>query len=147
MSCAAVRRTAYAGVAAALVYAALKAAWGLGSRVGVNDADAFDTFVARFGSLEWVATWGTVGLALVAAALLLALLRSDARPLRISAWLGAAALAVPGFAGLAEAVLIAAGALDAHDTGLANWVFLVTYGAFSVLAVAFAATARHARLT
>jgi hypothetical protein len=142
MSCAAVRRTAHAGVAAALAYAALKAAWGLGSRVGVTDPEAFDAFAARFGALEWVATWGTVALALVAAGLLLALLRVRARPLRVAAWLGAAVLAIPGFGGLAEALLIAAGAIDAHDNGLAPWVFVLTYGAFSVLAVAFVVASR-----
>ena len=146
MTCSAVRRIVHAGVLAALVYAALKAAWGLGSTVGITDAAAFERFEDRFGSLGWLATWGTVVPALVAAALLLALVepwgrRLPRRPLRIAAWLGAAVLAVPGFAGLAESLMTYAGLVDTHDTGMAGWVFLVVYGSFAVLSVALAIAA------
>jgi hypothetical protein len=121
----AARRTAHAGVVAALVY-------------------------AGFGAFGWAATWGTVALALVAAALLLALVepwgrRLRRRPLIVAAWLGAAVLAVPGFPGVVESLLILAGALDGHDNGMAEWVFLVTYGAFSVLSVALAVSAQRPR--
>lgn len=147
---AAVRRIAHAGVVAALVYAALKAAWGLGSTAGITDPAAFERFVAGFGAFGWAATWGTVLLALVAAALLLALVhpcgrRLPRRPLEIAAWLGAVVLALPGFPGLAEALLIFAGVLDEHDNGMAEWVFLVTYGAFAVLSVALASSAWYSR--
>ena len=146
----AVRRIAHAGVAAALVYAALKSAWGLGSRVGITDRAAFERFEAGFGAFGWAATWGTAALALVAAGLLLALVEPwgrplRRRPLRIAAWGGAVVLAVPGFPGVAESLLSIAGVLDGHDNGIAEWVFLVTYGAFSVLGVALAAAAWHAR--
>jgi len=146
MSCSLVRRTAYAGVGAALAYAALKAAWALGSTAGITDVAAFERFVDRFGSFEWAATWGTVVLAVAAAALLLALVepwgrRLPRRPLRIAAWLGAAVLAIPGFVGFAESLLTYAGVLDTHDNGIAEWVFLLTYGSFAVLSIALAAAA------
>lgn len=145
-----VRRTAHAGVLAAVAYAALKAAWGFGSTVGVTDVTAFERFTASFGDFEWLATWGTTALALVAAAILLALVepwgaRLPRLPLRLLAWAGAAGLAVPGFLGVGESLLTYAGLLDAHDNGLAEWVFLTVYGSFAVLAVAFVAAAlpRH----
>lgn len=68
-----VRRTAHAGVVAALAYAALKTAWALGSTFGVTDVAALDRFAESFGDLEWMATWGTSALALVAATIVLAL--------------------------------------------------------------------------
>ena len=150
VSATAVRRTAYAGVVAALVYATLKAAWGLGATVGITDMAAFDRFVAGFGSFEWIATWGTVVLALLAAGLLLALVepwgqRLPRRTLRAAAWFGAAVLAVPGFAGVAESVLTYAGVLDEHDNGMAEWVFLLTYGSFSMLSIALASSAWYTR--
>ena len=143
----AVRFTVYAGVAAATAYGALKTAWGLGSTVGVTDRAALDRFVAGFGKFEWLATWGTVALAGVAAALLLALVepwgkRLPRRPLRVAAWLGAVVLAFPGFAGLTESLLTYAGVLETHDNGLAEWVFLLTYASFAMLAVALVVAAR-----
>jgi len=146
MSCTAVRRIAYAGVGAAAAYAALKAAWALGSTAGITDVAAFERFVDRFGRFEWAATWGTVALAGVAAALLLALVepfgrRLPRRPLRAAALIGAAVLAVPGFAGLAESLLTYADVVEEGDNGMAAWVFLVTYGSFAVLSVALAAAA------
>ena len=145
-----VRRTAHAGVVAALVYAALKAAWGLGSTVGITDPAAFERFEAGFGAWSWAATWGTVLLAFVAVALLLALVepwgrRLRRRPLRIAAWCGAVVLAVAGVPALGESLLSVAGVVDAHDNGLAEWVFVVVYGAFSVLSVALASSAWHSR--
>ena len=141
MTCSTVRRIVYAGVVAALVYAAIKAAWGLGSTVGIADVAAFERFAAGFGRFEWLATWGTVVLAVVAAGLLLALVepwgrRLPERALRAAAWLGAAVLAVPGFAGLFESLMTYAGLVDAHDNGMAQWVFLVVYGSFAVLSLA-----------
>ena len=135
---------------AALAYAALKTAWALGSRIGVTDRAAFARFEAGFGDFAWVATWGTVVLAIVAALLLLTLAERwfgwlPRRPLRAAAWVGAAVLVVPGFGGLAESLLIYATVLDGHDNGMAGWVFLLTYGAFSVLTVALAVTAWHSR--
>jgi hypothetical protein len=151
MSATPVRRIAYAGVVAALVYAALKSAWGLGATVGITDVARFERFVGGFGGFAWFATWGTVVLAVLAAGLLLALVepwgqRLPRRTLRAAAWLGAAVLAVPGFAGVAESVLTYAGVLAEHDDGMAEWVFLLTYGCFSVLSVALAASARYGPL-
>ncbi len=66
---------AYVGCAAAAGYAILKAAWALGNTFGANaDAAAWEEFLALMGG-PIVALWGTVLLALLAAAILLSLVQ------------------------------------------------------------------------
>ena len=97
-----------------------------------------------------MATWGTTALALLAAAILLALVepwgaRLSRRPLRLPAWASAVVLAIPGFLGVGESLLTYAGLIDAHDNGMAEWVFLVVYGSFAMLTVAFVIAAGSRR--
>lgn len=146
-----VRRTAHLGVLAALAYAGLKTAWGFGSTVGVVDVVAFERFTSAFGNLEWLATWGTTALALLAATILLALVepwgtRLPRRPLRLLAWTGALVLAIPGFLGVGESLLTYVSLLDPHENGMAEWVFLVVYGSFAMLTVAFVVAARPRKM-
>lgn len=68
---------AHVGCAAATGYAAIKAAWGLGSTVGVRDSAVFENFMAQIGG-PLIAVWATVLLALLAGAILQSLVQSGA---------------------------------------------------------------------
>lgn len=147
------RVAAYAGVAGALGYAALKTSWALGGTVGVSDPAPWEDpppgspWAALDGSLLLrLAFEGTVVLALLAALVLLALVepwgrRVPQRPLRALAWLGCGVLgaAVLGGAGgmLAEAVGLLAPDPDRYTP--MSW--FVGFGCFLPLAVAFGVTA------
>ncbi len=139
---------AYVGCAAAAGYAILKAAWALGITFGVNaDAAAWEEFLALMGG-PIVALWGTVLLALLAAAILLSLVapwgQRVPRRLRASlAWLGFAVMVPIGLLRLA-ATLAEVIAGDPFPL-LTPAIYIYVYTCFCVLGVTFAITAWRTR--
>lgn len=123
-----------AGLVALAVYALLKAAWGLGSRIGIDDPTEFDRV---FGSLSsfgfWLATWGTVLLALAGAVLLL-LVAADHRT-RVHGLIRGSAWAVSVLLGVGAMVALVATALRNGPSPFAVWVSYLTYGSFLIYSV------------
>jgi len=137
---------AYAGSAGALGYAMLKLSWSFGGSIGVHGTPAWDRPGAPDGVLHFLAFEGTVVLAILAAGILLALVKPWGcrvrRPVRRLAWLGAALMLPVGLVGLATTIAEWIGlSAPGDDGGLALGVFGFVYGCFLVLGVAFAATA------
>ena len=142
------RTAALLGCAAAAGYAVLKAAWALGSTVGVNaDPAAWEEFLAEMGG-RTLALWGTVLLALLASAILLSMVqpwgRRVPRRLRASlAWLGFATMAPIGLARLGQTLF---DAIAGNPFPLlAPAIYIYVYSCFVVLALAFAVTAWRTR--
>ncbi len=142
------RTAAHLGCAAAAGYAVLKAAWALGSTVGVRaDAATWDQFLAHFGG-PLLALWGTVLLALLAGAILLSMVqpwgRRVPRRLRASlAWLGFAIMATYGLLGLGATI---AGAIAGNPFPLLTpAIYIYVYGCFVVLGLAFGFTTWRTR--
>ncbi len=137
---------AYLGCAAAAAYALLKTVWALGSTVGVNDTVLFEEFMRSLGG-PLVALWATVGLALLAAAILLSFVapwgRRIPRRLRASlAWIGA----IMAPFGLMSLISTIAGMIAGHPfLMLAPAIYIAVYVSFTVLGVAFAVTAWRTR--
>ena len=143
--------SALVGCAALAVYAVLKAIWAVGGEVGVRDPAQWREMLAGLtrGQL-FGAFWGTVLLDIAGAVLLLALAVVQPGPallvraVRLLGWLAGAALTLAGGAGLAVSVGPAAGWWPSApgDPGpLADWVFILVYGAFLVVGLPFLATA------
>ena len=138
---------AHVGCAAAAGYGAIKAAWGLGSTVGVRDSAVFEDFMAQLGG-PLIAVWATVLLALIAGAILQSLVqpwgRRVPRRLRASlAWLGFAIMTPIGLLGLAGTVAKAvAGQPDPMLTPPSS---VGVYSCFVVLGLSFALTAWRTR--
>jgi hypothetical protein len=139
---------AVAGAAAALAYGALKAVWAVGGTLGVRHTPPWVDGMP--GWQHFLAFWGTVALAVLAAAILLALVRPwgravPRRPLRAVAWLGAALMTSVGTLGSMPMVAYHLGlrdlSADEISGALAPGVYTFVYGSFLVLGVAFAATA------
>lgn len=142
------RTAAHLGCAAAAGYAVLKAAWALGSSVGVTaDAAAWEDFLAMMGG-RTIALWGTVLLALLAGAILLSMVqpwgRRVPRRLRASlAWLGFAVMTPVGLLGLGETI---AGTVAGNPSPLLTpAIYVYVYGCFVALGLAFAVTAWRTR--
>ena len=142
------RTAALLGCAAAAGYAVLKAAWALGSTVGVNaDAMAWEEFLAEMGG-RTLALWGTVLLALLASAILLSMVqpwgRRVPRRLRASlAWLGFATMAPIGLARLGQTLF---DAIAGNPFPLlAPAIYIYVYSCFVVLGLTFAVTAWRTR--
>lgn len=137
---------ARAGCAAAAGYGALKLSWALGATIGVQSPARLRQGEAQAGGDErWLAYWGTVLLALLAVLLLLALVRyPGSRTLRALGWIGSL-LIVPGVAGLALLMGRAAGIGRQDLGGLYPGTYLVVYGCFLTLGLAFALTAATPR--
>lgn len=142
------RLTAYAGAAAVLAYGALKVDWALGGRLGARGTPPWVSELSGFE--HFLALWGTVLLAVLAAGILLALVQPWGRrlprwPVRALAWLGAAVMTPVGLIGSVQMAAILAGVVrDDGATGdgsLAPEVYAFVYGSFLVLGLAFAATA------
>ncbi len=142
--------TALAGCAAALGYGALKLSWALGGTIGFQGPPPWQTGAGAWGEMSGLAHFlaleGTVLLAGLAAAILLALVRPWARPLprralRALAWLGGLVMGGVGLVASVMVVAEATGLTDRHDDVLALGVFGFVYGCFLVLGVAFGATA------
>ena len=138
------RLAAHIGSVAAAAYALLKAAWGMGSRIGVRaDAATWKAFVDEVGG-PLLAAWGTVALALLAAAILQSLVQPWGRrvPLRLRAslaWLGFAVMTPIGLVSLAHTL---AGILTSKPFPLLTpLIYIWTYTCFIALGLAFAATA------
>jgi len=138
---------AYLGCAAAAGYAVLKAAWALGSTLGVRDTEAFEEFIDQLGG-SLVALWATVLLALLAAAILLSLVqpwgRRVPRRLRASlAWMGFATMAPVGLIRLGQTV---AEAIAGNPFPvLTPAIYIAVYVCFVVLGLTFALTAWRTR--
>ena len=148
--------SAIVGSVALAVYAALKVVWALGGQLGVRDPSEWRRMLDSLTSPEvFGAFWGTVLLDACGAALLLVLAwphpgwRQRWRSiLRGLGWLAGAGLTLVGTAGL----LVSLGPLTGlwaeapGDAGpLADWVFLVVYGAFWVVGLAFLTTTASTR--
>lgn len=140
---------AHLGCAAAAGYAALKAAWALGSTLGVNaDAAAWQDFLALMGG-RTLALWGTVLLAGLAGAILLSMVqtwgRRVPRRLRASlAWLGFATMTTVGLDGLGRTL---ADAIAQNPSPLLTpAIYVYVYACFVVLGLAFAVTAWRTRV-
>jgi hypothetical protein len=140
---------ALAGCLAAAGYGALKLAWGLDSTIGFDGPPPWKTGEGAWGRMSrfetFLALEGTALLALLAAAILLALLRLwrralPRRLLRALAWLGAAVMLVPGVLGTASVVAVLIGLNEKNDP-LDLWVFALVYGCFLVLGASLAAMA------
>lgn len=144
--------SALVGCAALAAYAALKVVWALGGQLGVRDPAEWQQMLSSLtdGQL-FGAFWGTVLIDVAGAALLIALARwpsyradsPPARVLRGLGWLAGVGSTLVGLAGLAVSVGPATGLWTEApgDPGpLADWVFVVVYGAFSVVGLAFLAT-------
>lgn len=151
------RAAAYAGVAGALGYAALKVHWALGGTLGVSDPAPWDApapgspweALSGHGLLRFLAFEGTAILAVAAALLLLALVEPWGRALPRRALRGLAWL---GFALMGCAVLAGAGGMLGDALGLLppdpdryTAVSWFVFACFLALAAGFGATARHAR--
>ena len=127
------------GLIALAAYAFLKAAWGLGSEVGIEDGAEFDRL---FGSLTgfqfWLATWGTV-LAALAGAILLLLVAADDRTLfgrsALRGLLRGCAWSISAVLGAGAAVALVATAISCGPSPFADWVSYLTYGSFLLYAV------------
>jgi hypothetical protein len=134
------------GCAALLAYAAIKAAWGFGSTVGVVDSVRWENDVAGLGTLQlFVALWGTVLLDLGAAVVLVSLARPPSngvrtlrRLVRWVAGIGAVVVGSAGIVGLATTLGPSMGLGHRGGDPLATWVFIVVYGSFTVVAASFA---------
>ena len=138
---------AHVGCAAATGYAAIKAAWGLGSTVGVRDSAVFEDFMAQIGG-PLIAVWVTVLLALLAAAILQSLVqpwgRRIPRRLRASlAWLGFAIMTSVGLLSLAGTV--ASAVAGQPGPMLSPAIYFYVYTCFVVLGLSFAVTAWRTR--
>ncbi len=139
---------AHVGCVAAAGYAILKVAWGLGSTFGVTaDAAAWEDFLALMGG-PVLALWGTVLLALLAAAILLSLVqpwgRRLPRRLRASlAWLGFAVMAPVGLIRLGQTLfdVIAGNSFLL----LTPAIYVYVYACFVALGLSFAAAAWRTR--
>lgn len=136
------------GCAAAGGYAVLKAAWALGSTVGVTaDPAAWEAFLARMGG-RTLALSGTVPLALLAAVILLSLVQPWGRrvPRRVRAslaWIGAAVMTPVGLLGLGGTI---GDALAGRPFPLLTpAIYIYVYGCFAVLGLSFAVAARRTR--
>ena len=135
------------GCAAAGGYAALKAAWALGSTFGVRDTAVFERFLEQIGG-PLVALWATVLLAGLAGAILLSLVQPWGRrvPRRLRAapaWLGFAVMTTVGLVSLGSTIAqVVAGA---PFPMLTPAIYLWTYSCFVVLGLAFAVTAWRTR--
>ena len=139
---------AHLGCAAAAGYAVLKAAWALGSTVGVRaDAAAWDDFLAGFGG-PMIALWGTVLLALLAGAILQSLVqpwgRRLPRRLRVSlAWMGFAVMTPLGLLSLSDTIT---DAVSGNPFPLLTpAIYIYVYACFVVLGLSFAVTAWRTR--
>ncbi len=138
---------AHVGCAAAAGYGAIKAAWGLGSTVGVRDSAVFAGFMAQIGG-ALIAVWATVLLALVAGAILQSLVQPWGgrvpRRLRASlAWLGFAIMTPVGLLSLAGTV--AKAVAGQPDPMLSPAIYIYVYTCFVVLGLSFAVSAWRTR--
>ena len=139
------------GLLALAWYAALKAAWAMGSRIGIEDAAAWDRAFGELTEVQyWAALWGTDLLALAGALVLVAVLADRATPLgrppvrgvlRSASWLAAAllglfALAALGSTGVTD-LRVSRG--EAAPSPMAAWVYYGVYGAFLTYALALIA--------
>lgn len=140
------RVAAYAGVAGAIGYAALKLTWALGGTVMVPDPPPWEEpppgspweSVSQDGLLMFLAFEGTAILAVLAALILLSLVepwgRALPRPaLRVLAWLGFVLLTSQALVGAAGMVADALGLREENYTAL-SWYVL---GCFSILGASF----------
>ena len=141
------RRTAYLGCAGALGYGVVKLVWALGFNVGLSDPDHYRTeLAATTGFTRFFDDWGTPILAGLAVVVLLGLVYPWGngvlrRPLRILAWLGSL-MCVVGVAGVILTIQYFAGALDSDRLGdVSSGTYLFVYLCFTVLGMAFGATA------
>lgn len=141
------RHIAYLGCVGALGYGLLKLVWSLGATVGLRDPEHFQaTQQATSGGTRFFDYWGTPILAGLAVVILLGLVHAWGngifrRPLRILAWLGCL-MAVVGVAGLVVTIEYFAGALGSDRLGdVSPGTYLFVYACFTVLGLAFGATA------
>ena len=138
---------AHVGCAAATGYGAIKAAWGLGSTVGVRDSAVLEDFMAQIGG-PLLAVWATVVLALLAGAILQSLVQPWGhripRRLRASlAWLGFAIMTPIGLLSLAGTV--AKAVAGQPEPMLSPAIYVYVYSCFVVLGLSFAVTAWRTR--
>lgn len=142
------RLAAGAGVAAAAVYGALKASWALGGTVGIRGVPPWATRTGEWAdagaTVRFLAFEGTVALALIAIAVLLALVQPWGRHLPRTlvagaAWLGCALIGGVWLAGTVRWVAGSGG--PSADESLAPATFWTIWASFGVLGTAFGATA------
>ncbi len=142
--------TALAGCAAALGYGALKLSWAFGGTVGFRDTPPWQTNTGAWGEMlpmeRFLALEGTALLAVLAAAILLALVRPwgavlPRRTVRGLAWLGCLVMGANGLVGTGMVLAEAVGLIVSRDDTLALGVYAFVYGCFLVLGAAFGATA------
>jgi hypothetical protein len=134
------------GCAALLAYAAVKAAWGFGSTVGVVDPVRWENDLSGLGTWQlFAALWGTVLLDLGAAVVLVSLARPPSNGVRtvrrLARWvagIGAVVVGSAGIIGLATTLGPSIGLGHRGDDPLATWVFMVVYGSFTAVAASFA---------
>ena len=149
-----------AGLSALALYAMLKAAWAMGSRVGIEDVAAWDRAFGQLSDLQhWAALWGTDLLALAAAIVLVAVLADRSTPLgrspargvvRAASWTGGILFGLFALTALGSTILtdVAVSRGDADPAPMASWVYYGVYGSFLVYALALVAalrTTRHSR--
>lgn len=150
--------SAVVGCGALAVYAALKAVWDVGGEISVRDAGEWQAMLDSLTPAQlFGAFWGTVLLDGCGGALLLLLAwphpnwTSRWWPIaRGLGWLTGAGLTLVGVAGLAVALgpLTELWTEAPGDSGpLADWVFIVVYGAFWVVGLAFLITTASTRST
>jgi len=131
------------GLAALGFYAWVKAAWALGSTIGIRDVAEWERVFGELPDFErWLALEGTVVLALLGAILLLLILADERTPLgrggwrrliRGAGWIAAVPLGL--YAVLALVVTVAQ-VVSGEPSPLAPWVSFGVYLAF----LAYAAT-------
>ncbi|GAA4962616.1 hypothetical protein [Kineococcus glutinatus] len=151
------RVSAAVGIGALAAYAALKASWAVGVDVGVRDGARWRQMLASLSEGElFAALWGTVGLDLLAIVLLLVLASARAggssllaRLLRTAGWLAGTALLLLGSVALAVTLgpVIGLWPTAPGDPGpLAEWVFLLVYGSFTVAGACYLPTTASQRI-
>lgn len=134
--------TALVGCVAALGYGALKLSWAFGGTIGFRGAPPWETGAGAWGEISdlgrLLALEGTALLAVLAAAILLALVRPwgaalPQRALRALAWLGCLIMGANGLVGSGMVLAEAVGLTDRHEDELALGVYGFVYGCFLVL--------------
>jgi hypothetical protein len=141
------RQIAYLGCAGALGYGVVKLIWALGMNVGLSNPEHYRAALsATTGLTRFFDDWGTPILAGLGVVVLLGLVYPWGngilrRPLRILAWLGSL-IGIVGVAGLVLTIQYLAGALDSDRLGdVSSGTYLFVYLCFTVLGLAFGATA------
>jgi hypothetical protein len=133
------------GCMALMAYASIKAAWGLGSTIGISDAERWESEVANLETWQWlIASWGTVLLDLGAAASLITLskpppgkARRSRRLLRRFSSIAAIVVGTVGIVGFTSTSVALVFSDHGHDDVIAPWVFMVVYGSFAAVGAAF----------